>query len=56
MEHKEKLARSQMEGMASYGAVLTIRFSDGDDLDTLTEQLISEDLRSGSLIHNLVKS
>ena len=56
MENKEKLARSLVEGVASYGLGRTVEFSDGDDLDTLTERLISEDLRSRSLIHNLVMS
>ena len=56
MENKERLARSLMEGMASYGLGRTVEFSDGDDLDTLTERLISEDLRSRSLLHNLVMS
>ena len=56
MENKEQLARSLVEGSASYGLGRTVEFSDGDDLDTLTEQLISQDLRSRSLIHNLVTS
>ena len=56
MEKKERLARSLMEGMASYGLGRTVEFSDGDDLDTLTERLISQDLSSRSLIHNLVTS
>ena len=56
MENKNKLARSLVKGMASYGLGRTIEFSDGDDLDTLTERLNNEDLRSRSLIHNLVMS
>ena len=31
-------------------------FSDGDDLDVLTSQLIKDDLLAKSLIHNLVQS
>ena len=56
IQNKDKLARSLVEGMASYGLGRTVEFSDGDDLDTLTEQLISQELRSRSLIHSLVSS
>jgi hypothetical protein len=56
IQKKAKLARSLVEGMVSYGIGRTVEFSDGDDLDTLTEQLISQDLRSRALIHNLVLS
>ena len=45
-----------MEGSASYGLGRTIEFSDGDDLDALTRQLMIEDMRALSLIHNLVQS
>ena len=54
IQNKDKLARSLVEGIASYGLGRTVEFSDGDDLDTLTERLISQDLLSRSLIHNLV--
>jgi hypothetical protein len=53
---KEKLARSLVEGTMSYGLGRTAEFSDGDDLDVLTSQLIKDDLRAKSLIHNLVQS
>ncbi|MCP4847771.1 MAG: DUF1592 domain-containing protein [Verrucomicrobiaceae bacterium] len=56
MENKEKLARSLVEGSASYGLGRTVEFSDGDDLDTLTRKLMSEGLPARSLIHNLVQS
>jgi hypothetical protein len=56
MENKEQLARSLVEGSASYGLGRTTEFSDGDDLDALTKQLMSDDLRAKSLIHNLVQS
>jgi len=56
MENKEKLARSLVEGSASYGLGRTMEFSDGDDLDALTKQLMGEDMRARSLIHNLVQS
>jgi hypothetical protein len=53
---KEKLARSLVEGTMSYGLGRTAEFSDGDDLDVLTSQLIKDGLRAKSLIHNLVQS
>jgi hypothetical protein len=56
MENKEQLARSLVEGSASYGLGRTIEFSDGDDLDALTRKLMSEGMRARSLIHNLVQS
>ncbi len=56
MENKEKLARSLVEGSASYGLGRTVEFSDGDDLDALTRKLMSEGMRARSLIHNLVQS
>jgi hypothetical protein len=56
MENKEKLARSLVEGAASYGLGRTVEFSDGDDLDALADQLIKDGLRAKSLIHNLVQS
>ena len=56
MENKEQLARSLVEGSASYGLGRTVEFSDGDALTSLTRQLIKNDLRSRSLIHNLVQS
>ena len=56
IQNKDKLARSLVEGIASYGLGRTVEFSDGVDLDTLTEQLISQDLRSRALIHNFVTS
>ena len=45
-----------MEGSASYGLGRTVEFSDGDDLDALTQQLMTKDMRARSLIHNLVQS
>ncbi|MEC9122588.1 MAG: DUF1588 domain-containing protein, partial [Verrucomicrobiota bacterium] len=56
MENKNKLARSLVEGSASYGLGRTVDFSDGDDLDALTRKLTTEDMRARSLIHNLVQS
>mgnify|MGYP001256065255 CR=1 FL=1 len=56
MENKNKLARSLVEGSASYGLGRTVEFSDGNDLDALTQQLMTEDMRARSLIHNLVQS
>jgi hypothetical protein len=56
MENKEQLARSLVEGSASYGLGRTVEFSDGDDLDALTQHLMGEDMRARSLIHNLVQS
>ena len=56
MENKDKLALSLVEGSASYGLGRTMEFSDGDDLDALTRQLMKEDMRARSLIHNLVQS
>jgi hypothetical protein len=53
---KEKLARALVEGTMSYGLGRTAEFSDGDDLDVLTSQLIKDGLRAKSLIHNLVQS
>ena len=55
-ENKNKLARSLVEGTASYGIGRTVEFSDGEDLDALTQQLMTEDMRARSLIHNLVQS
>ena len=55
-ENKNKLARSLVEGTASYGMGRTVEFSDGEDLDFLTQQLMTEDMRARSLIHNLVQS
>ena len=56
MENKNKLARSLVEGTASYGLGRTVEFSDGNDLDALTRQLMAEGMRARSLIHNLVQS
>ena len=56
MKNKNKLARSLVEGSASYGLGRTVEFSDGDDLDALTRQLLTEDMGARSLIHNLVQS
>jgi hypothetical protein len=56
MDNKEKLARSLVEGSASYGLGRTVEFSDGDDLDALTQQLMGEDMHARSLIHNLIQS
>ena len=56
IENKEKLARSLVEGSASYGLGRTVEFSDGDDLDALTRKLMSEGMPARSLIHNLVQS
>jgi hypothetical protein len=56
LSQKEKLARSLVEGAASYGLGRTVEFSDGDDLDALADQLIKDGLRAKSLIHNLVQS
>ena len=56
MKNKNKLARSLVEGSASYGLGRTVEFSDGDDLDALTRKLMTEDMRAKSLIHNLVQS
>ena len=53
---KEKLARSLVEGVMSYGLGRVAEFSDGEDLAALTRQLIRDDLRAKSLIHNLVQS
>ena len=55
-ENKNKLARSLVEGTASYGMGRTVEFSDGEDLDALTQQLMTEGMRARSLIHNLVQS
>jgi len=33
-----------------------VEFSDGNDLDALTRQLMAEGMRARSLIHNLVQS
>ena len=56
MENQEKLARSLVEGSTSYGLGRTVEFSDGDDLDALTRQLMDEGMQARSLIHNLVQS
>jgi len=56
MENKEKLARSLVEGTASYGLGRTVEFSDGDDLDALTKQLMGNGMLARSLIHNLVQN
>lgn len=56
IQNKHKLARSLVEGIASYGLGRSVEFSDGDDLDVLTKRLISEDLPARSLIRNLVTS
>jgi hypothetical protein len=53
---KEQLVRSLVEGTMSYGLGRTVEFSDGDDLDALTNQLIKDGLGAKSLIHNLVQS
>ena len=56
IKNKNKLARSLVEGSASYGLGRTVEFSDGDDLDALTRKLMTEDMLAKSLIHNLVQS
>ena len=56
MKHKDKLAKSLVEGIMSYGLGRNIEFSDQDEIDKLTQQLIEDQYRAKSLIHNLVQS
>jgi hypothetical protein len=48
-EEEEQPTKKELTGFLA-------EFSDGDDLDVLTSQLIKDDLRAKSLIHNLVQS
>ena len=56
LRQKNKLAGSLVEATMSYGLGRSAEFSDGDDLENLTGQLIKDDFRAKSLIHNLVRS
>ena len=56
MKHKDKLAKSLVEGIMSYGLGRNIEFSDQDEIDKLTKLLIEDQYRAKSLIHNLVQS
>ena len=56
LSQKNKLAGSLVEATMSYGLGRSAEFSDGDELEKLTNQLIKDDFRAKSLIHNLVRS
>jgi hypothetical protein len=56
MSHKDGFAQSLVEAVTSYGIGKVIEFSDGDELDEMTVQLVRDGYRIRSLVHNLVQS
>jgi hypothetical protein len=53
---REKLAQSLVEGTMSYGLGRLVEFSDRDEIETLTQELVENNFKARSLVHNLVQS